>query len=79
MPYHRLVRYENESDATLTPMPDALHDFGADILEKLGHCGYFERPAEWTGWNANTRLERTILELGEQLGLIRWEEDDRHA
>ena len=76
MPYQRLVRYENESDATLTPMPDALHDFGADILDKLDHRGYFERPAEW---NANTRLERTILELGEQLGLIRWEEDDRHA
>lgn len=75
MPYHRLVRYENESalEGNRAPDVDGLHDLGAFTLQALENGGYFERVPEATA------LVSTILELGEQLGLIRWEEDDRHA
>jgi len=71
MPYRRLVRYEHESGDDRKPMVDALHDLGAEVLAILENRRSLEYPAEW---HTHTRLERTLLELAENIGVIKWEE-----
>ena len=72
MPYRRLVRYEHESGDERTPMVDALHDLGAEVLATLERRPCWDAPAEW---HTHTRLERTLLEVAENIGVIKWEED----
>ena len=70
MPYRRLVRYENESGDERTPMVDALHDLGAEVLAILERRPCWDAPAEW---HTHTRLERTPLSRPAMLiGERRW-------
>ena len=52
-------------------MVDALHDLGAEVLAILERRPCWDAPAEW---HTHTRLERTLLELAENIGVIKWEE-----